>query len=333
MTTLIYPLNEAIVDTYTDIQNEFIDLIRRDGITAALDWLLPKKDGTELSFPEPIRFSWEGAEDGGYTFEISENEDFSSSYREKTADPFFVMTNLKIGQRYYWRVNGEDYRTFVTRDNRYRFLEVDGALNVRDIGGINIKQGMIFRGSDIENKYEITDIGRSVLRDILKIKTELNVRKDGAPAKEKSSIGDSVAYKCLPYRPYNEAFEDEHRRGIVRIMEFLADEDNYPIYIHCLGGADRTGMVALFLRALLGESDDDILTDYELTSLSSYAYGLTEGVDSLGYRSRESDYLRNFLTSFNEYKGETLGEKTESFLLECGVGRETIEKIRKILKA
>jgi hypothetical protein len=144
-------------------------------------------------------------------------------------------------------------------------------------------------------------------------------------------MGKGIKCKHLPYRPYREMFEDEHRKGIAKIMEFLSEEENYPIYFHCLGGADRTGMVAFLLRALMGEDDEDILTDYELTSLSSYAYGTGEGVDSLGFRSRESDYFREFLAIFNTYGGDSFGEKAEDFLLECNVKQSTMEKIRRIL--
>ena len=331
MITLIHPPNKAIINTYTDIQNVFINLIKTQGICIALDWLQPLKNETELSFPKPIRFDWIGENEGEYVLEISEKQDFSVSYKVKTHTPFYNITNLKTGQEYYWRVNGGDFHSFKTKDNNYRFIEADGALNVRDLGGINIKQGLLFRGSEINKEYKLTDIGKAVMNDSLKIKTELDLRKETMAMGESSCIGTNVSYIKLPSRPYCEIFEEEHRKGIVDIMDFLADENNYPIYFHCLGGADRTGMISLFLRALLYETDEDILTDYELTSLSSYAYGLSEGVADLGFRSRESYYFQEFLSVFNNYKGTSLSDKTESFLLECNVKSATIEKIRKIL--
>ena len=115
-------------------------------------------------------------------------------------------------------------------------------------------------------------------------------------------------------------------------MDVFADEENYPIYFHCYGGADRTGMIALYLRALLGESDEDIFIDYELTSLSSYTKGESEGVTGFGFRSRESDYFKEFLRLYSVYGGKNLAERTESFLLSCGGEKETIERIRRILK-
>ena len=330
--TLIYPENHSVIDTHTDIQNQFIDLIEEQGISSALDCLLPRKDGTELTFPKSVRFTWESDGSESYVFELAENDEFSRSYAVRTSDTFLEVVNLKIGQKYYWRVNGGECRTFETKNNKFRFIKIDGVLNVRDLGGINIKQGLLYRGGEINKEYIITEAGKLTFREQLNINTEINLRKDMDLPNGISCVGEDVRYKRLPYRPYVEMFEDEHRREICEIMEFLADEENYPIYFHCLGGADRTGMVAFLLRALLGESDEDILIDYELTSLSSYALGLAEGVRALGFRSREGEYFTNFLAIFNKYKGNTFSEKAEAFLLECNVAPSTIESIRNILK-
>ena len=115
-------------------------------------------------------------------------------------------------------------------------------------------------------------------------------------------------------------------------MNYLADESVYPLFLHCLGGADRTGMIVLYIRALLGECDEDIFVDYELTTLSNYAGGFEEGSTDTGSRSRNGSYFREFLDEFAKYEGTNLAERTESFLLSCGVTSDTIEKIRKIFK-
>lgn len=326
------PDEGAIVDTHTELQDEFIDRIHAHGTTAALEWLLPYKTEVELCLPKRLCFSW--PEDGSesYLLELAESADFHDAQAIRTEGTTAELTNLKIGQDYFWRINGSDTRTFTTADSKYRFIKVGGLLNVRDVGGINIKQGLIYRGADLQNGYEITEEGKRVFTEELKIKTELNLRRDTDFPYPHSPAGESVRYVRLVYRPYREIFEDEHRRGIVDIMNFLADEDNYPTYIHCLGGADRTGMIALYLRAIAGESDEDMLTDYELTSLSTYALGLTEGVADTGFRNRNSEYFTTFLDMLSEYNGNTLGERLISFLLDCGVGQKTLDKIRSIIK-
>ncbi len=330
MVKLEFPRDGSTIDTHTPLQNEFISRIQENGTEAALEWLLPRKCEKEFSLPAHVRFAWTDDGSDSYYLEIAEDSDFLSAFSVVTPNNCYVYRNLKIGQKYYWRVNGSQPFSFDTADNKYRFIEIDGLLNVRDVGGINIKQGMIYRGAELNKEYLITDAGKATVKH-LGIKTEVNLRKDSDYAGTSSAAGDDVRYKLLPYRPYREVFEEEHRKGIVDIMEFLADEQNYPIYFHCLGGADRTGMIALYLRALLGECDEDILIDYELTSLSTYSLGLSEGVSSLGFRSRNAEYFAEFLNMFNTYAGETLAEKTVQFLLECNVKQETLAKIRGIL--
>lgn len=326
----IFPQDGFTFDTHTEVQSRFIELIKTNGINSALDWLLPLKKNDELSAPKAIHFCWEDSAKK-YLFELSESDDFSVIYSVCLDENKLSVTNFKTGQKYYWRVNGGKVHTFETLNDPYRFIAIDGALNVRDLGGINIRQGLIYRGSDIENTYTISDAGKAIFVDQLKIKTEIDMRAEGDNCKSVSFAGDGVRYKYLPYRPYMEIFEDKHKAELVDIMNFLADESNYPTYFHCLGGADRTGMLAMYLRAIAGEADDDILIDYELTSLSNYAYGLTEGVGALGFRSRTADYFVKLINELDKYQGEDLSHRIVSFILDCGVKYETIEKIKSIL--
>ena len=114
MAIQIYPPNGAIIDTYTDIQREFLDNIKANGITEALDRLLPHKNGAELSLPAPIRFAWSGVADT-FVFEISEAQDFFHSHTAKTTEPHLTLTNLKVGQKYYGRINGGEVFCFETK--------------------------------------------------------------------------------------------------------------------------------------------------------------------------------------------------------------------------
>ena len=141
---------------------------------------------------------------------------------------------------------------------------------------------------------------------------------------------EGVTYKLLPYRPYKEVFEDQHKHGIRKIMEFLADENNYPVFFHCMGGADRTGMIALYLRALVGEEDDIIHTDYELTGLSMYAGGSAENAQ--GFRRRTAPYYMEFRNMLDEYGKGPFRDKVENFLLACGVKKETIDRVKEIIR-
>lgn len=325
---LLLPPCGYVFDTHTDIQNKFIEKIEKCNTDVAIEWLKTVKN-SELSYPQTLKFVWSGV-DGGF-FELSENIDFINAYSVECDTPFCEIDNLKVATKYYWRVNGGEAHYFYTKDNVIRFIKIDGLLNVRDIGGKNIKQGLIYRGSDLDLVYKISEKGKETFCNQLGIKTEVDLRKE-ADADRPCALGDRVCLKSLPYRPYSEVFEEEHRQGICRIMNFLSDEKNYPVYIHCLGGADRTGMIAFYLRALAGECDELIHLDYELTSLSTYAYGLAEGAGRDGFRNRNSDYYLNFLAMLNEYApGSALSAKVRAFLLDCGVETECIDKILSII--
>ena len=331
MPRLIYPSPDDTVSTHTGIQTEFIKRIGKNGTESALEWLLPIKNNCECSYPENLTIRFETDVLPPYEIIISEAQDLTRGVKYLTDSPSLTLTNLKVGWEYFVFISGELVGKIKTADEKFRFVKIDGLLNVRDLGGIKIKQGMIYRGSDIMGEYNITDVGKDTFSCKLGIKTELNLRKETSP--DRISPLTSIPHIYLPYRPYMEIFEEEHKQGISEIFDFLSDENNYPIYFHCLGGADRTGMIALYLRALLGESDEDILTDYELTSLSTYAGGLTEGIDAQGFRSRNSDYFVKFLAALSKYSDKNeLRFSVPAFLAECGVKEETLEKIISILK-
>ena len=326
-----YPKDGYIFDTQTEIQKEFIRRITEDGIDAALTWLEPVKAETECSYPAELKLEWKKAEGGLSVVEIAKEPSFQQPFVIRTMEASCRLTNLEIGTRYYWRVNGGEVHTFTTCGQSPRFIRIDGLLNVRDLGGNRIRQGMLYRGSEMDRTFTITETGKVTFCEQLGIRTELDLRGDWLGKISASPAGENVQLVQLPYRPYKEVFEEQHRKGICQIMEFLADERHYPIYFHCMGGADRTGMIALYLRALLGESDEEIHLDYELTALSMYAAGAAEGAN--GFRRRNSSYYMEFLQMLDAYApGEPLRVQVRAFLRSCGVTDKVMERVARILR-
>ena len=320
MIKLIHPPLGARVSTHTELQDEFIKKIHTVGTDAAIDWLLPIKDSRECTYPEPIEIRWTADGSELYTVEVSETPDFEKSAVYQTGEASISLINLKIAQKYFVRINGENSGYFETADEKYRFIKIDGLLNVRDIGGINAKQGMVYRGSELfGERYNITDEGRDTFCRELGIKTELNVRNDLDIQRPHSLAGD-IGYALLACRPYAEIFREHNRERYRIIFGFLAKEENYPIYIHCSAGADRTGTLAFIVGALLGESLVSMLDDYELTSLSVW-----------GIRSRNIARVKDFVDYINGFDGDTLQSKMENAMLSLGVDMEHIESIRRIM--
>lgn len=310
---------------HTKIQDTFIKKVRQSGIDEALEWLGNCKNTQNESWPAPVKLQWD-TESGDAVLEISEYMDFHNAQICKTQGGSCEVNNLKIGQKYYWRVNKGEVFCFETADTFPRFIRIDGITNVRDLGGLRIKQGLVYRGSALnedpgsDDGHAITSEGRYTFCEELGIKTDLDLRLEYLEKLKESPAGAGVQFIQIPYRPYKEVFEPQYKDAVCKIMNVFANEANYPIYFHCAGGADRTGMVAMYLRAIAGEADADIHLDYELTSLAG------------AKRCRTAGYYTEMLTMLEAYApGETFSEQLIRFLDSCGVTEDCRQKIKTIL--
>lgn len=323
MIKLIKPENGETLSLLTETQLKYLAMDRSNKNVGTIDYLdLKKGTNKDCSFPETIKFKWEA--DGNALLQLSESEDFEEtiSFSENNE---CNIDNLKCGTKYFWRVLcGDDIseiRTFETEDIYPRFIRIDGLTNVRDCGGRittdgkRIKQGMLYRGSEMNSHVEITESGLRTMREQLKIKSVLDIRGTSEIVKDVYNGN----YINIPVVPYSEWFTKPEMSKA--ILEYLSDKSNYPIYFHCWGGADRTGTVAFLICALLGQSYEDLIDDYEITTLSIW-----------GARSRNSENLcKSFLEDFNKLEGNTASEKAENHFLSCGVDKATIEQFKSFM--
>lgn len=287
---------------------------------------------------------WRNTYDGvsSCKVEYSESEDFADSVFEDVVvgDNECVLYNLKKATTYYLRVvivaDGEektsDPISFGVRDLGPRVMKIDGIHNVRDLGGYvtpegRTVQGIIYRGGALspESYYPnvgLTDAGKAYMKDTLKIKTDFDLRN---AAQNNGLTTSPLTGATLEY--YN---ADGYDTGIAnketyrKIFAALSDENRYPVYLHCTGGADRTGTVSFLLNALLGVSETDLVKDYEYTSFSIYGERNSKGGEP-AYRFAE------LVAAIKAYSGETLAEKTEKYLLSTGVTETQIYNIRAIM--
>jgi protein-tyrosine phosphatase len=65
----------------------------------------------------------------------------------------------------------------------------------------------------------------------------------------------------LYYRPHLDRFPERS----VRAVAAVADAPPGGVLIHCVGGRDRTGQIAMLLLALVGVEPEAIVMDYELS--------------------------------------------------------------------
>ena len=63
-------------------------------------------------------------------------------------------------------------------------------------------------------------------------------------------------------------FAEDGHVGLAATLGVIADPERAPVVVHCMAGKDRTGVVCALTLALLGVADDDITTDYALTTVA-----------------------------------------------------------------
>ena len=263
-----------------------------------------------------------------------------------------------------------DVINFTTGDYP-RWINARPMFNVRDHGGYmtssgqRIKQGLIYRGGEITpatgwtsgNSYtgdvggrytgsdgrmrdghitSQTNESKEVFRDVmgmvngLEIDLRSSTERNGYTACGFASGGD-ISYKLLSISSYDNGMKN-NKNEIRQVFEAFAQADQHPVYYHCYGGADRTGVVGFMLGALLGMSYTDLVIDFELTTYSSnpsrnYRSHLRAG--PYNYWPRMVNYLK---TTLGWSSSKTMKQSMEEFLVnQCSVSQTTINKIRSIM--
>lgn len=288
-----------------------------------------------LDRPEAAVFSWKGQPDHEYTLEIARDREFRSPVllNMTVTGCSAEVVNLETGRTYFWRVRaGEELsgvRSFTTGGSTPRFLRVPGGIpvNFRDAGGKKTadgrrtRQGMIFRGSDMNLSFHIKPEGLRFMRDELGIRTDLDLRYPNQTSRFKASpLGDGVRWLLRPVNAYK-SFTPEQNDLFRDTIRVFADRANYPIYVHCAAGVDRTGEIIFLLDMLLNVDEEQALLDYEASSLSYYP------------RPRSIPYFVNWLNSIRKMspEGTPRAQQVVNYLLKIGVTSEEIESIRKIM--
>lgn len=285
----------------------------------------------------------------------------------ETSKPVY---NLLRNTKYYWKIvciktkEESEIRSFNVLDYP-RGIFIDGIINIRDFGGYNtkynkrIKQNLLFRGSELVTKTYIVggDLGvnqqvqkhikncsqktLNKLRKFIRNGVEIDLRNhDEANFIEKSFLTNkkySVDYFEHWTGGYDYIFTGDHdnEKWFKQIFEIISNSDKKPVYVHCWGGADRTGTVCFLLGALLGMSYTDLVVEYELTSFCGNTrrhYDLNPPYDWMRFVQmveRLEDYGKQ-----NGFNPLDIDKITEHFLINVfKVNKETIDKIKSIFLA
>ncbi len=327
MTQLHLPPDKAVVPIQTDTQKRFSELKNENADTSAFDYMnITVKTAGGNTSPLPVALEWETDEDIS-RLEISLSPEFEEAKIIETDKNIYLLTNLFSGATYYWRVNGSGIRSFSTEAMAPRWIYADNASdNIRDMGawktvdGKTVRQGVIYRGGQVDGHITMSDEASDIFLNELGIKTDIDLRGELAGRISESAFGKNVKFEFVPCCAYKDFLK--YTDTLVKIFTLLSDENNYPIYFHCVGGADRTGTVAFMLNGFLGVAYDDLLLDYELTSLGIWGDRTAKGVQFV-----------DFLNAIDELsEGESVySEKIRTVLLKSGVPQDVLDRLKKNL--
>ena len=298
---------------------------------------------------KPLELKWRATEGevGPWKIEIGKSPDLSDARVWYFSD---LKTDAACGPKCSPRHANKKGRCLVrstvaafrTEDLPPRWIEIEGRVgNFRDFGGRRtadgrrVKQGMAYRGQGLNdnsitgdepgrNRLTVEDV--KYLTGTLGIRTDLDLRSDGETAKMKESpLGPGVAFIQRSSACYAGIFTSDGKKVMAENFRVFCRPENYPIYFHCIGGADRTGSLAYVLNGVLGVDRHELETDWE----STFYPRIPDANPDPHFWCRES----HFNNGFSKYgkEGDSWNRRIELYLLDCGVTKEEIQAFRLIM--
>jgi protein-tyrosine phosphatase len=246
-----------------------------------------------------------------------------------------------------------------------RTLSWDGCVNVRDLGGIPTEDGRVTRTGEVirsDNVGALTPDGWRALEDhgvvrIVDLRWPEELAQDPPRNVEVEvvhvsvlgpNLGESLDY-LRTLDAHVDAVDDIADHYAFSYVDFLErNQDRFgqavaavadargPVVIHCMGGKDRTGLVAALLLRLAGVAHEDIGRDYSLSGrnlAATLGAWLDSAPDDLERRRREklSQTPATAMTRVIEEVERRFGS-VEAYLEGGGVRPDQLDALRARLR-
>jgi protein tyrosine/serine phosphatase len=234
-------------------------------------------------------------------------------------------------------------------DDSLRTLTVDGLVNARDLGGLPLIHGGVTSRSVFfraENLDQVTPKGWEQLR-AAGIRTVVDLRQSAERLRDRRTrpawlITEHVDLDGLENQVFWADYWDNGLMGTAlyflphlaampertgAVLTLLARAGDGGVLFHCMGGRDRTGMVALVLLSIVGVEPEAIVDDYLET--------VRRGDVRAASANRNNDeaaieeLLRGYGTTTERAFRDALGGlDLDAFLSRADVSDATVEALR-----
>jgi protein-tyrosine phosphatase len=187
-------------------------------------------------------------------------------------------------------------------EDRVPRIVLQGAVNVRDLGGIatasgrKLMPGQVFRGDSLS---KLTDADLRLLaglgpRTVIDFRSEPEITHLGADrlppgaiavdlpvsagdlmrfiaaigdvARQRELLGDGRAARFMLAMNRDFVSQDAHREQFATALRLIADDARRPVLYHCTAGKDRTGWMTALLLTALGVPRETVVADYLATN-------------------------------------------------------------------
>lgn len=237
-------------------------------------------------------------------------------------------------------------------------IELDGAYNVRDLGGLptgdggQTRRGLLYRGDSLD---ALSGHDQDLLFGQLGIGVvvDLRTRPEVAPAAWRDGPVRYFQFPLISERKMGtEPFpvgqpedlgrlylsnlaegEEAVRDTLAVLAEYLAQPT--PCIVHCAAGRDRTGVIMAELMSMLGVTDEAIARDYSQSNRHAAEVArrlaanplYANGQSRTGYEAiAVPEAMRAFLRLLRERFGSA-----EEYALAAGLRPEQVDQLRAAL--
>ena len=239
-----------------------------------------------------------------------------------------------------------------------RWLRLDGVDNVRDAGGLPLRDGGRTRFGELlrsANLHYLTDgdVAHLVdvfgLRLVIDLRTAREIDRDGPTAVAGRGV-ETVALSFIPEQgeAFPEAGDDtdpllraylgylvDRSENVVQAVRLLGGPDAGPALVHCAAGKDRTGVLLALVLDAVGVEREAVIADYALSARHveamfrrwTTAHGREMPADLAPHLPR-AEVIATVLARLDERHGRDGRDGAAGWLRANGLDDVSLERLR-----